>query len=261
MIRTNALVQGVERHGSVVLLTLQASEIARLAEPGQFVHVLCGADSPRLLRRPFSIYSVEGNNLRLLFREVGSGTRWLRERLPDERVDLLGPLGRGFEIVEAEAPVLVAGGTGIAPLHFLGRRLKERGYDPLLFWGMDKRKDFGDLPGILNGEFQLFSCSMDGELDEGCTVLELFLRRGPARPGAIYACGPGEMLRQLALRLDLEGVFVQVCVEERMACGVGACQGCAIPAAGEEGGYLRTCKDGPVFAYSEIDWGEGSDKP
>jgi dihydroorotate dehydrogenase electron transfer subunit len=240
--------------GQARLLEFYAPAVASAAVPGQFVHVLCGDDSSRVLRRPYSIFSVRGDNLMILMKRAGPGSRWLAERVPGEALDVLGPLGRGFASGGEGRPALIAGGTGIAPLYFLAGRLAEQGTAARVFWGMESGGDFGPLPGELAEELELHACSMDAPGGAGGTVLDLFYSFRPEDHDAVYACGPSGMMRRLEESCRDSGTPLQVCLEERMACGVGACQGCAVPVRSMPGGYKMACRDGPSFPAQEIDW-------
>ncbi len=255
MERVISTVRKVRTYGKAVLLSLDAPGVATTAVPGQFVHVLCGRDSPRVLRRPFSIFSVGTGEILVLVKVAGGGTSWLAERAVGDRVDLIGPLGRGFVVGEETHPALVAGGVGIAPLYFLAERLLERGVKPSLFWGLDSGKEFGDLPSLLGERFSVCMCSRDGSLGERGTVVEVLTRQAGPEPDAIYACGPRDMFKSMAEEMGKASLPFQVSLEERMGCGVGACQGCAVPLKSAGKVYSRVCKDGPVFRFQEIDWG------
>ena len=224
------------------------------AEPGQFVHVHCGGTG-LILRRPYSLYDVKDGTASLLVREVGAGSAWLREREVGERLDMLAPLGRGFELHEGRENALVAGGTGIACMRFLAARMRERSMKAVVFWGVENGGEYGGLPAFLQGETDLRLASMDGSLGHKGNVVDLFESAGASEFDAIYACGPRGMLSALAERIgDGKLGDLQVSMEERMACGVGACRGCAVPAARPQGGYVTACKDGPVFYGWELDW-------
>jgi dihydroorotate dehydrogenase electron transfer subunit len=241
-------------YGQAHLLELSAPGIASSACPGQFIHVFCGSDAGRVLRRPYSIFAAWGDRLLILVKRVGPGSDWLADRLAGEVLDILGPLGRGFTGAPEGRCALIAGGTGIAPLHFLARRMSEEGTSPRLYWGMESSDGFGSLPAELAGEMELCACSMDGPDSERRTVLDLFFSRPTDEHEAVYACGPAGMLQRLEEACRVSGKPLQVCMEERMACGVGACQGCAVPVRQPAGGYRMACRDGPVFAAQEIDW-------
>jgi dihydroorotate dehydrogenase electron transfer subunit len=224
-------------------------------QPGQFLHLLCDGEG-RVLRRPFSVFGHDGRSASVLVREVGGGSAWLRRRIPGDELDVLGPLGRGFDLdVEGEEALLVAGGAGVAPLAYLGRRLGERGAKATLLWGMESGEEYGALPERLGEEIDLRLATADGSRGKRGTVLDLL---PPGRPEAgfrYYACGPRPMLLALASRLVPGRLSsLQVSVEERMACGLGACRGCAVPVADPPGGYRAACREGPVFGGEELDW-------
>ncbi len=254
MRQCRAEITAVRPYGRALMLELQAPEVASCAVPGQFIHILCGDDSGRVLRRPFSIFEAGDSRLAVLLKEVGSGSHWLGKRREGEALDILGPLGRGFTYEPGGSPALVAGGTGIAPLHFLAVRLTEEGAAPRLFWGMEGGSDFGPLPEEIAGGLEISSCSMDGEGREEGTALDIFFSQPGDEKRRVYACGPAAMLRRLVESCRDLGEKVEVSLEERMACGVGACQGCAVPVLSPVGGYRMACRDGPVFAAEQIDW-------
>ncbi len=218
------------------------------ADPGQFVHVLCGVDSGRILRRPFSIYDCGDGAVSLLVKTVGKGTAWLAGREAGDSIDLLGPLGRGFEI-------LIAGGAGIAPLHFLQKHLRTLGLQTTTLWGIERGEDYSVLPDMLEAQNELRISSTDGSIGFKGSVIDLFNVTMNREYNSIYACGPKGMMVCLAETIDSSKYHTfQVSMEERMACGVGACRGCAVPVASRPGSYALVCRDGPVFNGGELDW-------
>ncbi len=242
------------RCGLACLVEFDSPGIASSAGPGQFVHVLCGSDSGRVLRRPYSIFSAGEGRVAILLKRVGPGSEWLAEREPGDALDVLGPLGRAFPRPGEGNTALVAGGTGIAPLHFMASSLAAGGRRARLFWGMEGGEDFGSLPGDLAGCMELEACSMDGLRGEAETVLDRFFSTGIEGYSSVYACGPVPMLKRLEGALSGTGTPLEVCLEERMACGLGACQGCAVPVRSTPGGYKMACREGPAFPAHEIDW-------
>ncbi len=226
------------------------------AQPGQFVHLLCGNDSGRILRRPFSIMDRRDGLLTILVKVVGGGTAWLTERRPGDRVDLLSPLGQGFDPDMCKSPLLVAGGTGLAPLYFLARRLKETGVEARLLWGLNCGEDFGGLPARLGDGADLVIATCDGSSGLQGTAVDL-LKRQLEEGGydGLFACGPQAMLAALGPLLEEYGMLCQVSVEQRMACGIGACFGCSVPRRDGKT-YARACADGPVFDYTALDWSD-----
>lgn len=249
-----APIVGKRDHGCVTELVME-TPVSFQAEPGQFVHVHCGGGSGRILRRPYSLYDVRDNTAALLVRVVGTGSEWLAVREAGESIDFLGPLGRGFSAASSGRYALVAGGTGLAPLRFLERHMRALGVEVVMYWGMDRGDDYGGLPGLLEREMDLRPASLDGTLGFKGGVLDLFYAGESGDFDGVYACGPRGMLTGLAETIRSRGYDpFQVSLEERMACGVGACRGCAVPSVVPAGGYLMVCGDGPVFNGREIDW-------
>jgi len=239
---------------SVYLMELESKEIASSAEPGQFVHLRVSSTYDPLLRRPFSIHDTSEKSFKIVYDVVGKGSRMLSETKPGAVMDVLGPLGSGFEIAEAKAETcVIAGGMGIAPLVFLARRLKERTDRIIGFVGArSKSKLVGDA-ALRSLGIEVFTATEDGSVGFSGLVTELFekvVERRDLKGCALFACGPKEMLRALARMTVRRSMNGQVSLEEFMACGVGACLGCAVKL--RSGEYRMTCRDGPVFRLDEV---------
>jgi len=256
------------------LIWFKCPEIAREAKPGQFIMVRCGPETT--LPRPFSIHQVDGNNIALLYavREGGRGTGWLAEQEDGQSVTVFGPLGNGFALPPTpQNLLLVAGGTGIAPLTFLADTAKSKGSMVHLHQGVNTASQLLDaLPtryvqvpySNVPAEATLYG-RPDSIPSSASTVDGSAGTRGLATvcmPGLaawadkVFACGPVPMLRYMALnrrRLGLEGKPVQISLEVRMGCGVGVCYGCTVKT---KKGLKQVCKDGPVFNLDEILWDE-----
>ncbi|MGE5592231.1 MAG: dihydroorotate dehydrogenase electron transfer subunit [Betaproteobacteria bacterium] len=283
-------------------------QIARHAVPGQFVHVrLRGPSLDPLLRRPFSVCLTEPEDgtFTVLYQTVGRATRALAALPRGTELDVLGPLGRGFEIPKADvlareraanrganagngasAPTiaLVAGGLGVAPLIMLGHALFRSGMALVIVVGARSREFLAGLDMLptvssrntpssvaqtetaseragrrFEERVALRVVTEDGSAGERGLVTDAFRDVLASYDVALAcACGPTEMLREVARIGQASGVPVQVSLEERMACGLGACLGCAVKAsraairAGRPA-YLRVCADGPVFWSGEVD--------
>lgn len=230
-------------------IVLEAGEMAQAAQPGQFVHVRCGEGL--LLRRPISICDAWDTSLRIVFQVRGTGTAWLAQRKVEEALDVLGPLGNGFSIPESGPVLLVGGGIGSAPMRFAARRLGSRAVAALGFRsgdGVILAEEFptADVPVTVATED-----GSVGELGRVDQVVQRLLRENPAR--TILACGPTPMLKAISAVAAGEGSPCQISLEERMACGVGACLTCSCKVNGH---YKRVCKDGPVFLSQEVEWDE-----
>ncbi|MDI6891505.1 MAG: dihydroorotate dehydrogenase electron transfer subunit [Actinomycetota bacterium] len=246
-VESNAkVVHGVHR------LRLSSSEIALEAEPGQFVHVLCGENRDYILRRPFSVHRVQNGSFDLLIQVVGKGTTYLSQLESGDALDIMGPIGRGFEFTgNFEKSLLVAGGIGVAPLVFLAERLREDGKETHFLYGAATREGLVCLEDLSTVVQKVFSVTEDGSFGYEGLLTEFF---GEAfqeyNPDRIFACGPEEMLRKVA-ESTAGTVPCQVSLERKMACGIGACLSCVCRT---REGYRRVCVDGPVFDASEIIW-------
>ncbi len=233
-------------------LEFESGLIARHALPGQFVNIKVNSGIDPLLRRPISIHGAEGSRVRLFYEVLGPGTQILSSRKPGELLDVIGPLGNGFPVLR-QAPILAAGGMGVAPLVFLAERIKLK--KPLVLIGAKTKKQI-----LCLQEFKALGCAVKIATDDGSAgfkggVTELLgqvLRQAPgASRLAIYACGPGAMLKAVAGIACENNIDSQLSLEEHMACGIGACLGCVVPT---KSGYKRVCKDGPVFSGKELTW-------
>ena len=238
------------------LLRIKAPEIAAASKPGQFCMLKCGPDS--LLRRPLSIHAATpSGEIAFLYDDKGTGKNWLSKMAAGSELDIIGPLGNGFEIEEKVNNILLAaGGIGIAPLLFLAERAVSLGKNVTLLTGARYRK--GLYPNTL--------------LPSGITIIEVVESRENGDdlplgkvtdflPGYIdsadqvFACGPQAMLEAISKQLDNIAIAkpVQVSLEVRMGCGLGTCYGCSIKT---KQGMQRVCLEGPVFKIKDIIWQE-----
>ncbi len=212
---------------SVFMLKLDAPEIAKTAFPGQFIHVRCGAEN--LLRRPISICDVKDGVVTTVIEVRGEGTRWLDERRPGEVLDLLGPLGHGFD-VNGENIILVGGGIGVPPMLYTARKAAGN-VTAILGFRTDScilLKD--EFDRICNDVCLTTDDGSAGERGFVTTALERYLKNGGF--DTILACGPKVMLKAVAELSAQYSVDCQVSLEERMGCGVGACLVCACQTVG-----------------------------
>lgn len=248
MIIESAVVEEkLELARNLVMLTLNAPQIAPQIAPGQFVSVLPPVASGAYLRRPFSVAGAKGTSLQLLIRPIGPVSRALCNTTESSKIELLGPLGKPYPPICGEA-WLCAGGTGAASLLFLAEWRQSAGLPTTIIWG-GKSADQLPPPSLLPESCLIAtddgSCGETGFVGD---VLAAKLER--SQPTIIVACGPSAMLRQIK---DLSAACHLPCLlslEEFMACGVGACAGCVVELAA--GGYARVCFDGPVFDAREV---------
>ena len=224
------------------VLRFEAPAIAHEVRAGQFVNLLTRPGP--LLRRPFSVYRVEGDAIEIVLRAVGEGTRRLLALGEGESASALGPLGNGFSLDAAARRVtLLSGGLGVAPMPLAARDARRIGLEVTWVHGARTRTEL---------------CSeADADLVRWATDDGTFGVRGSAvdavpagDAGQMLACGPNPMLAAVAARWP----EAQVAIETYMACGTGVCLGCAVPRT--TGVYDRACTEGPVYGAGTIRWGE-----
>lgn len=234
-------------------MIVHVPEVVELAKPGQFVNVFID-DKQYILPRPISISEInkEEGTLTFVYQMVGKGTQWLTQSVYGQEIKVLGPLGNGFDISQAEGNhVLVGGGIGVPPLYELAKNLKG---NVTIFIGARTKP-------ILIEKFKSLGVTVHVATDDGSVgfkgnVVQLMDSLQP-QIDDIYSCGPKVMLKFLSKWALEKGINPQVSMEERMACGIGACVGCVVKiqkANEKDWQNLKVCKDGPVFLGSEVVW-------
>jgi dihydroorotate dehydrogenase electron transfer subunit len=237
-------------------LSVHGPRIAAVATPGQFVMVAVSDSLDPLLRRPLSIHrrSSDGS-IGLLFKVIGKGTEMLTHLRVGDTLDLIGPLGRGFDLAPAGPVCLIGGGMGIAPLYFLAGQLARGGRNPQddhVLLGARNREEIGPLADEFRAlGYPVQVATDDGSIGHHGLIPELLPARLPAAR-RVYACGPHPMMKAVAGQCRQADVSCQVSLETHMACGLGACLGCAVSGAG--GNYVHVCQHGPVFNAGDIAW-------
>lgn len=227
---------------------IKSSEIAEMTKCGQFLHINCGKET--LLRRPISICDAENDVVRFIFEVKGKGTAELSEKKVGEFIDVLGPLGNGFEIGDYKNPVVIGGGIGTFPLFKLTKCLE----NPTVYLGFRSKDRV-----VMEDEFKSVAenttiCTDDGSYGYNGFAVELLKKHLAEKEcDIIYSCGPMPMLRAVKKIAEEVGVKCQVSLEQRMGCGIGACLVCSCETKleGTEK-YAKVCKDGPVFWSSEV---------
>lgn len=243
------IVQSYELGNSVYIVQVHAPEIASIAKPGQFCNIKVSVSTYPLLRRPFSICDVEGELVTFMFNVYGEGTRMLAHKKVGETLDVLGPLGNGFELYnDYDTAVIAAGGLGSAPFAFF-TRLIPAGKKIYSFVGGRSANDV-----ITYGMKNVLIATDDGSKGFKGNVVELLGANKEllnSQNIKIFGCGPTAMLRSLKDFCIANNYNCEVSTECAMACGFGICQGCPIEALDKEGYYL-VCKDGPVFNIRKV---------
>lgn len=231
---------------------LKTEKIAQAAGPGQFLSVYSN-DGARLLPRPISICSLCDDTVRIVYRVAGKGTEEFSHMTAGQTLTVQGPLGNGYDVTApcaAKKAVIFGGGIGIPPMLELAKQLQcEKdiilGYRDELF---------------LNKEFEPFGrvtiATEDGSFGIKGNVLDA-LKEKSIEPEIIYACGPAPMLRAVKVYATENKIMCYVSLEERMACGVGACLACVCRTTDEDAHSKvhnkRVCKEGPVFDAREVE--------
>lgn len=271
MLETQAMMTGRIRENRMMasdhfLMTVVLPTSFPIPAPGQFVMVHEANRREPLLARPLSVYGFQRQKdhavLELLYRLTGRGTQLFSRMKTGDEVALIGPLGKGFTVPNGIGRVIfIAGGVGVAPLIFLlqdqfRKGETKKGREPIFYLGA-RSADL--LVGLerLNGSCDLRLCTDDGSLGHHGPVTERLkseIEGYDPRETVLFACGPTPMILSLGRLLKDHPIPCQVSIEERMACGVGACLGCAVAIRGPEGKreYVRACKEGPVFDLTEI---------
>ena len=243
-------------------LVLEAPKMAAALQPGQFVHVRVPALETSALRRPFSVFDAEppspegsgasSGKVTLLYKAVGRGTAALNAVKAGDELSVLGPLGHGFPQKCDGVPLLVGGGYGVAPLHFLAKRMK----GCKLFIGGRSAADLLALDKFKALGVEVFTATNDGSAGVKGLVTdplddELAKFREKGEKFELFACGPDPMLKAVSLRATGTGSKGWISMDRHMICGVGACYACIQKTVR---GNSRCCIEGPVFAAEDLVW-------
>ncbi len=290
MIKTEAEIISNERLAEDCWrIALDAPQIASEVKPGQFINIKILKNNDPILRRPFSVFrSVKRNGVAIgvevIYKVVGRGTEDLSHLCPGEKLDIIGPIGHGFERNQSKkVHVLIAGGVGSSSLFMLGEEIsrlaKEKKLELYILLGAQAKNAL-----ILENEFNALNARVMVATDDGTygyhglvtdNLRNAFERGSIPADCAIYACGPEPMLKTLSRMHQDYGFPAQIAMERRMLCGIGACVACVckvdkkgvlkyrdIPSSHiqlspeEDFGYALVCQDGPVFNIEEIRFDE-----
>jgi len=218
-------------------------DTADITGPGQFVNILLDG---LYLRRPISVCDCQGEELTLVYKVVGKGTRQMSGMTPGQTLDVLTGLGNGYDMTTAgDRPLLIGGGVGVPPLYMLARLLRQQGKAVSVILGFNTRDEV-----FYEEEFKALGCDVTVTTADGSYGIKGFVTNAMTDVGYsyFYTCGPEPMLRAVYAATGTSGQFS---FEERMGCGFGACMGCSCHTVT---GYKRICKDGPVLTKEEILW-------
>ena len=255
---------------------LNAPALAREAHAGQFVQIRLSDSLEPFLRRPFSIHRARGGEVEILYQVLGRGTEVFAKKKAGEYLDLIGPLGNGFELLPGRLkpnPLIIAGGMGVAPLLFLAEKLaysierrayrKDKGFElsakryplnAIVLIGAKTKDQILCEKDFIDSGYSVKIATDDGSRGFKGYVSDLLKKELSTidhRPSTIYACGPKPMLKEVAALSKKYKIPAQLSLEEHMACGIGACLGCTV---NTKTGFKRVCKEGPVFGAPELIW-------
>ena len=238
-------------------LTIQTKEIAAAAKAGQFVSVYSN-DASKLLPRPISLCGIDrkAGPLRLVYRVTGehTGTEEFSRLQAGDTMKIMGPLGNGFTVEKGRKTFLIGGGIGVPPMLQLAKEMKDAGENFQIVMG------YRDAGTFLLDEFkeqgESFVATEDGSVGTKGNVLDA-IRENHLDADVIYACGPTPMLRALKAYAEEQNMTCYVSMEERMACGIGACLACVCNSTEKDAHSnvknKRICKEGPVFNAKEVE--------
>ena len=239
-------------------MTIQTKDIAAHAKPGQFVSVY-SADASKLLPRPISLCGIdkEAGTLRLVYRVTGekTGTKEFSQLKAGDRVEIMGPLGNGFTVEPQKRAFLIGGGIGIPPMLGLAKSLRASGETEFVsVMGYRNAQTF--LLDEFKEQGNCYVATEDGSVGAKGNVLDA-IKEYALTADVIYACGPTPMLRALKTYAKENDMTCYISMEERMACGIGACLACVCKSKEKDAhsnvNNKRICKEGPVFLAEEVD--------
>ncbi len=239
------------QRGGLYDMSIECPEIAHSALPGQFVYIKCG--EALTLRRPISIFNAADGIVRICYEVRGKGTDWLSALKSGDEVDIMGPIGHGYTFYEGKRALLCGGGIGIYPLLMIGAKY---GADATAALGFRCAEAVNSIGVFESAGIDVKIATDDGSAGHHGFAVDIV--RAELEGGGydvLYCCGPKVMMRAAAELAREAGVICEVSMEERMGCGIGACEACVCEVKAADGsGYKRVCVDGPVFSAEEIVW-------
>lgn len=254
------LIAKKELISGIFKFSIEAPEIVKQAKAGQFIEIRVNDDIEPFLRRPISIHNIDKDcgKLDFIFQKKGKGTEILSKKSVGDLIDIVGPLGNGtFDYSNYQNLAVIGGGIGIFPLYELSKNAKNEGKNVNIYLGFRNKYLI-----VLENEFKNISTNFilttdDGSYSKKGFAID-FLKQDieSGRIDSIYACGPLPMLKAVQ-KLALEkNIFCQISLEEKMACGLGVCLGCAVKTSDsfkDAPQYKHVCKNGPVFNAKDIE--------
>lgn len=250
LVKKEKLIEGIYK------FSVKAPEIATEAKAGQFLEIKVSETGEPYLRRPISIFNINGEIIEFIFQVKGRGTELLAQAEEGKLIDIMGPLGKGiFNVKEYNNVAIIGGGIGTYPLYELTKELKGKANLNVYLGFRDKslvtcEKEFEAI-----GLNKLVVTTDDGSYKEKGFAID-FMKKDieEHKVDMIFACGPLPMLKAVRSYAIENNISCQMSLEERMGCGIGACLGCAVKIkSGESTKYGHVCKDGPVFNATDVE--------
>lgn len=250
LVKKEKLIEGIYKY------TVKAPEIAKEAKAGQFLEIRVSEVGEPFLRRPISIFNIDGENIEFIFQVRGKGTEILAQVEEGKLIDIMGPLGKGsYDVKNYNNVAIIGGGIGIYPLYELTKELKGKANLNVYLGFRDKslvtcEKEFEKI-----GLNKLVITTDDGSYKEKGFAID-FMKKDieEHKVDMIFACGPMPMLKAIKAYAEENNIPCQISLEERMGCGIGACLGCAVKVISDgEIRYGHVCKDGPVFNSKDVE--------
>ncbi len=249
------LLEKTQLKDDILRFKVKTDKIAKDSKPGNFLEIKVSDSEVPFLRRPISIFSIDGENVEFIFQVKGKGTEILSKQKVGDKINIIGPLGNGtFDIKSYNTVALIGGGIGVYPLYEAAKQLKGKAKINTYLGYRNKElvtveKEFKEVSD------KLVVATDDGSYGEKGFAID-FLKKDE-KPDIIMACGPLPMLRAVKQFAQENNIKCQVSLEERMGCGIGACLGCAVKTAASSKDapeYWQVCKGGPVFDASTVDF-------
>lgn len=240
----------IELDNHIYLLKILCPKIASAINPGEFLNIRVSKTMYPLLRRPFSVCDVEGDFIYIMFNVFGEGTKLLSRKHKGDLIDIIGPLGHGFNLGgDYETAVIVGGGLGVAPFPYFTRKIGSQ-KKVITFIGGKTHKDV-----ITYGMKNVLVSTDDGSMGTKGTVVDLLNKNIDSiksKKAKMFACGPTAMLKSVITFCEKNDIECEMSTECAMACGFGICQGCPVESTEHPEKYLLVCKDGPVFNTKDV---------
>lgn len=221
-------------------------------KPGQFINIKVNSQNDPLLRRPFSLFDYSNNILEVIIQTVGKGTKFIRDYAKVGDIDILGPLGNGFSLVENKKVLIIGGGVGNAPLYFLSKELKKLNCNVTYIYGSRNKEYIYEQNKFESAVDKFILTTDDGSSGQKGFVTDAAEELLKSENyDNLYTCGPTPMMEAVMKVFSSTNITCEASLENYFGCGIGVCSGCTVQTTN---GQKRACIDGPVFDGKELIW-------